>query len=132
MPTSNGPFAIAIRFSPAIQVVFDPMGLFVPGEVVHIRGTFTDETGALADPVAVRLLLRKPREAAHSVTLTYSLLTPSTPPVVRESAGVYRVDWTIGLTDLTGQYRVRWEGDGATATTGTGENFFTVNPSAVR
>jgi hypothetical protein len=89
------------------------------GDLVRLTVTFTDTTGAPADPTAVRLYIKTP--GGVLTTLVYG--TDSA--VVREETGVYHYDL---LCTMPGDWPVRWEGTGAV--TAAVEGSVPVGPSA--
>lgn len=85
------------------------------GTLATVRGTFRDDTGALADPTTVTLKVLKP----DGTTTTYAAPTHA-------STGVYEQDVTFADG---GDYWLRWESTGAP--TVAGEDVVNVLPSRV-
>lgn len=71
------------------------------GDLRRLKCTFSDLSGAPADPTTVVVTIREPDGALAA------------PTPVSEGAGVYRVDFAIAKA---GRHVVRWEGDGAVET----------------
>jgi len=71
------------------------------GNLVRLTATFSDATGAAADPTAVVLRLKDP-----TGTLT-------TPPPTRSALGVYYYDLSLAVI---GAWFYRWESTGAVQT----------------
>lgn len=67
------------------------------GDVIRLRGTFTDTGGAYADPTKVSFWVKAPSSTV------YVAATPST-TVLHPSTGVYTADY---LPVSTGLYRYR-------------------------
>lgn len=78
------------------------MNTYDIGDLVRLTGTFTDATGALADPTVVLA------EVRPYVDGVYGTVVPITP--VRESTGVYHADYSPATA---GAYLYRIEGTGA-------------------
>ncbi len=95
---------------------------YLEGNVVRVTGTFTDATGAAADPttVTVRYFI----DPSGAVT---TLVYVTDPEVVKDSTGVYHVDIAVSAP---GKYRYGFAGTGAVGTLiANQEAYFVVAPS---
>lgn len=88
------------------------------GDVVRVTATFTNSSGAAADPTAILMKQKDPTPT----TTTYTYLTDVA--LVKDSTGVYHVDV---YPTIAGTWYYRFEGTGTVQAAS--ENSFIVNPS---
>lgn len=79
------------------------------GDSRRIIATFTDIDGNLADPTTITFEIKQPDET----TTQYVYVTD--PEVVRDSLGVFHVDWPLAQKGL---HIFRYEGTGAVEAAG--------------
>lgn len=89
-----------------------PTPSYDQGDVRRLKATFTDSAGAPADPDGVQFTLRTP----GGVQTSYVYLTDA--QLVKDSTGVYHVDWTV---NDTGRHHYRFAGTGASGQVTVGE-----------
>ena len=82
------------------------MNTYHLGTSVRLTGTFTDSSGAAADPTAVSVIVRDP--SGNETTYTYGAT------ITRTGTGVYYQDVT---TDEEGFWYYEWQGTGAVVAT---------------
>lgn len=78
------------------------------GDIARLKVTFTDITGALADPTTITVTVQFP----DGTQTIYPL-----PPIVRSSIGLYYYDLTI---TQAGEHFYKWTGTGAIMAVGEG------------
>lgn len=79
------------------------MTIYDVGDGRRLTATFRDINGQLADPTTVTFRMTTPDGA----TTEYGYGVDA--ELVRDSLGVYRVDWTV---TQPGRHHYRWAGDG--------------------
>lgn len=77
------------------------------GDLVRVKGTFRDSTGAVADPTFVTLKLKP----ANDATRTYTYGTDI--ELIKDSTGIYYVDVS---PNVAGHWTYQWKGTGAVKT----------------
>lgn len=78
------------------------MSVYIAGQTVEFRCTFTDADGTLVDPTDVTLRLRPPLGADQDYAWSGASVT-------RVSVGFFRVRATLGVV---GVWLYRWRGTG--------------------
>jgi hypothetical protein len=97
------------------------MSRIEPGDVMRLTITLVNKlTGALGDPGTLTFTMNAPGVAP--VAYAYG----TNPEVVRESVGVYYIDWLI---DSAGTHRYSWKSTGSLA--GVEEGSFVAKPLRV-
>ena len=96
------------------------MATYDVGDQRRLKATFTDIDGAAADTTTVTFKITAP----DGTTTTYVFGTDA--EAVKESTGVYYVDWTI---TQSGEHRWKWTGTGNAAAAG--ESSFDVAQSQI-
>lgn len=84
------------------------MNAYDVGDVIRLRGSFTNSAGTAVDPSSVTVQLRRVLDDPAS----YSTLVYGVNSVVKASVGEYYHDFTVS-TD--GEWRYRWNGLGDNA-----------------
>ena len=90
------------------------MATYDIGDTVRLKGEFTDDAGAAADPTAVSMIVKDP--AGTKTTYTYALAQ-----ITKLAVGIYYYDLTI---TMAGDWYYRFSGTGAVVTAG--EQYFNV------
>jgi hypothetical protein len=86
------------------------MAKYILGEPIRIEATFRNDAGALADPTAINVRVRKWPLFDLLDEIVYTWPVASVPPVIRDSVGEFHLDLTA---DVEGPWRYRVEGTGA-------------------
>jgi hypothetical protein len=86
--------------------------------LIQVSTTFTDLTGALADPTSIFCYVVDP----NGVTTEYS-----GGQITRDSEGIYHVQIT---PSVSGYWRYKWQGTGALVASSADTSFY-VQPSAM-
>lgn len=98
------------------------MNIFDIGDVVRLRGSFTNSAGTAVDPSSLTLQLRRFLDDPSS----FSTLVYGVNSVVRASVGEYYHDFSVSSGSQAGEWRYRWNGTGDNAAAGEQQIMFRV------
>ena len=96
------------------------------GDVVRVKGTFTDTGGTVGDPTTVNFLFDTPTSTAPTTATRTSTSTGDVGGIYRWTTGVYTYDITATGRGL---YETRFTSTGTLAASG--ESWFSVRPRRV-
>jgi len=96
------------------------------GDLVTVRGTFTDTGGTVGDPTTVNFLFDTPSSTAPTTATRSTTGLDKVDGITRDSTGVYA--YTITTTGK-GLYETRFTSTGVLAASG--ESWFSVRPRRV-
>lgn len=96
-----------------------PINAFDLGDLIELKITFRNDSGAVADPTSPTLAIHKP----DGTTTTY--VYPTDAQLVKDSTGVYHVNYA---PTMAGTHH--WRGSGTGAVTAAEQGAFFVRPNA--